>query len=420
MSRPVSSRRRILVSGAIGSTLEWYDFGVYAFLATVLAQYYFPTDNPAISLIATFGVFAGGYLMRPIGGILLGHIGDRVSRKSALIISVTAMSVATSAIAVLPDYTQIGFAAPLLLTVLRLFQGLAVGGEYTGAVVFLVEAAPSNRRAFFASIALAAGTVGVLLASGAVAFASFLMDPAMFESWGWRLLYAPAPILGIAGLLLRMKLQIPEQETPVQTRETPVVEVLRNHWRSLSRLIALAGAGGIANYTVFVYGATYMETVANLPRSVALNINTAALATLIVFVVTAAWISDRVGRRPVMLISLFCVAASAVPLFLALRSGDVALSLGSLVVFAVFLGGCAGALSGIMCELFPRAVRYTGTSLGYSLAVGIGGGTAPLIAEALFAATGNSLSPGYYVLFAALIGAAVMLITPETRGKLPD
>ena len=417
---PSQINRRTIAAGTIGTILEWYDFGVYAFLATVLARHYFPAGDSAVSLIATFGVFASGYLMRPVGAVVLGHIGDRFGRRPALIVAVSVMAAASTAIAVVPTYETIGLAAPILLTALRLLQGVAVGGEYTGALVFLVEAAPTRRRALVAGAALAAGVVGVLLASGAAALVSNLLTEDAFTDWGWRLLYAPAPLLGIVGVFLRRRLAVSGGDDEATARSLPIVVAVRDHWPSLFKVMGLTATNAVGNYTVFIYGATYLQTVAGLPETTALDINTATTAVLLALILVFAWLADRIGRRPVMIFGAGGMVLCSYPLFILFGSGDPGLALLAQLGFAVLIGAMGGGAAATLCELFPRAVRYTGVSVGYGITFGLLGGTAPLVATSLIDVTGNRLSPAFAMMLAAGIGLVALRYTPETRGRALD
>jgi MFS transporter, MHS family, proline/betaine transporter len=409
--------RRTIAAGTIGTVLEWYDFGIYAFLATVLAKHFFPTGDPSVSLIAAFGVFAGGYLMRPVGAIILGHIGDRVGRRRALIIAVSVMAVATAAIAIVPTYETIGLAAPILLTALRLLQGVAVGGEYTGSVVFLVESSPVRRRALIGGAGLASGGVGVLCASGAAALLTNLLSVDAFTDWGWRLLYAPAPLLGFVAVFLRRRLAMNGVDRGAEERGLPIVVVVRDHWPSLLKVMGLTAANAVGNYTVFIYGATYLQTVAGLPAATALDINTAATAVLFVLVLAFAWLADRIGRRPVMLFGAVGAIVCTYPLFTLFGNGDPTLAFVAQVGFAIFIGAVGGGAAATMCELFPRSVRYTGVSVGYGVTFGLLGGTAPLVATGLIDVTGDRLSPALYMMLAAGITLVALWRIPETRDR---
>lgn len=369
-------------------------------------------------MIATFGVFAGGYLMRPLGAVLLGHIGDRVSRKAALIVSVSLMTISTTAIALLPTYAVIGIGAPVLLTMLRLLQGLSVGGEYTGAVVLLGEAAPGNRRALFCSIVVASGVVGVLAASGAATIGSYALSTEAFDDWGWRLLYAPAPLVGVIGFLLRRGLV--ESAAINRPRSLPIVTTVKEHGRALLQVAGITAAAAIGNYMIFVYGPTYLTRDAGLPRSEALAITTVGNAALIVTIIAFAWLADRIGRRPVMLFGSIGLLLLPYPLFSLLRSGDLGLMIASQIAFAVLIGAIGGGLSAVMVELFPKAIRYTGTSLAYSIPLGILGGTTPLVATTLIDVTGSDISPVFYLMVAAAVCVVTVTLTPETKGRRLD
>ncbi len=417
---PAHVNRRTIAAGTIGTILEWYDFGIYAFLATVLAKYFFPTADPTVSLIAAFGVFASGYLMRPVGAVVLGHIGDRVGRRPALILAVAVMGAATAAIAVVPTYETIGLAAPILLTMLRLLQGVAVGGEYTGSVVFLFEAAPPHRQALVSGAALASGVVGVLCASGAAALLTNLLDTDAFTDWGWRLLYAPAPLLGVVGVLLRRRIGDTDIDRGAEERGVPIVAVLRDYRPALLKVMGLTAINAVGNYTVFIYGSTYLQTVAGLSPAMALDINTATTAILLVLILSFAWLADRIGRRPVMIFGALGSVVCTYPLFVLFGTGSPLLAFVAQVGFAVCIGAVGGGAAATMCALFPRAVRYTGVSVGYGLTFGVLGGTAPLVATSLIDVTGNHLSPAFYMMLAAAITLIALWRIPETKDRPLD
>lgn len=414
---PAKVNRRTIAAGTVGTILEWYDFGVYAFLATVLAKHFFPAGDQAVSLIAAFSVFASGYLMRPVGAVILGHIGDRVGRRQALILAVAVMGAATAAIAFVPTYETIGLAAPILLTMLRLLQGVAVGGEYTGSVVFLAEAAPIQRQALVSTAALASGVVGVLCASGAAALLTNVLSPDAFNDWGWRLLYAPAPLLGVVGVLLRRRIGLTDINRSAEKGDLPILAVVRDHWPALSKVMGLTAINAVGNYTIFVYGATYLQTVAGLSASVALDINTATTAVLFVLLLAFAWLADRIGRRPVMIVGALGSVVCTYPLFILFGAGDPILALAAQIGFAVCIGAVGGGAAATMCALFPRDVRYTGVSFGYGLTFGVLGGTAPLVATSLIDITGNDLSPAFYLVVAASITLVAVWRIPETKGR---
>jgi MHS family proline/betaine transporter-like MFS transporter len=409
-----------LAAGAIGNVLEWYDFAIYGFLAPIMAAQFFPSDNKVTSLIAAFGVLAAGYFMRPVGGLLIGHIGDRMGRKPALTLSIAMMAVPTGLIAVLPDYAAIGIAAPLLLTLIRLVQGVSVGGEYTGSIVFLTEHAPRARRALVGSAGLISGNCGVLLASAVAALLSTALPADDLADWGWRLAFLPGPIIGVVGIVLRRHIhevdRLPGPDERGAAR-TPIGEVLRDHRKAMIELFALSAAIGVAYYIAFVYLTTYLSDVVGSPRAEALDMNTAAIVFLILCMPGFAWLSDRIGRRPVMLAGSGGLALLSYPLFLLLHSGDARLELAGDFSFAFLIAAFGGPAAARMVELFPHRVRFTGVSVGYSLPMGVIGGSTPLVATWLIAETGNPFSPAFYLMAFALLGVVALLFTPETNRR---
>lgn len=410
---------QVLAAGAVGNVLEWYDFAIYGFLAPIMAAQFFPTGDKVTSLIAAFGVLAAGYFMRPIGGLLIGHIGDRMGRKPALILSITMMAVPTGLIAILPDYAAIGIAAPLLLTLIRLVQGVSVGGEYTGSIVFLTEHAARNRRGLVGSAGLISGNCGVLLASAVAALLTSLIPPDDLADWGWRLAFVPGPIIGVLGIVMRRHIPDADHKSAAEASDarTPIGEVLRNHRKAMLELTALSSAIGVAYYIAFVYLTTYLTDVVKTPGAEALEMNTAAIVVLILCMPFFAWLSDRIGRRPVMLAGSGGLLVFAYPLFMLLHSGDASLELLGDFSIAILIAALGGPAAARMVELFPHRVRFTGVSVGYSLPMGVLGGSTPLVATWLIAETGNDFSPAFYLMVFAAIGAVSLLVTEETRQK---
>jgi len=409
---------QVLAAGAIGNVLEWYDFAIYGFLAPVIAAQFFPSENRITSLIAAFGVLAAGYFMRPIGGLLIGHIGDRKGRKPALMLSIAMMAVPTGLIAILPDYAAIGIAAPVLLTLIRLVQGISVGGEYTGSIVFLTERAPKNHRALVGSAGLISGNCGMLLASAVAALISTVMPAEELAEWGWRLAFLPGPVIGAVGYFLRRHIhESDELRKDLSHHRTPISEVVRDHRRSMLELGAFSASIGVAYYIAFVYLTTYLTDVVKTESADALDMNTAAIVFLIMCMPIFAWLSDRIGRKPVMLAGSAGLLIFAYPLFLLLHSGDVTLELIGDFSMAFLIAAFGGPAAARMVEFFPHRVRFTGVSVAYSLPMGVLGGSTPLVATWLIAETGNQFSPAFYLMAFAAVGVVAMLLVDETRTK---
>jgi len=412
------------VAGAIGNTLEWYDFAVYGFFAPIIATQFFPKTDPKVALIATFGVFAAGFLMRPFGGLVIGHVADKLGRRAALTLSVAMMAIPTTLVAFLPTYEMIGLAAPLLLTFLRLVQGLSVGGEYTGSVTYLVENGPQDQRGISGSFGLVGSNLGILLGAAMGAIVTALVPDEALASWGWRIPFLCGVLLGLAGVYFRSHVEDIEVEFndphEPQEPEFPIVEAVREHWRGMLRVMGINVLNGIGFYIAFVYLTTYIVTYDGVNENRALDINTGVIAVLCLVIPLFAGLSDRIGRRPVMMTGALGVAVFAYPLFLALGSGTLwGILLGQLG-FAVLMACFTGPLPTTMTEQFPRHVRVTAYSVAFNIPMAIVGGTTPMVATWLISETGDRMAPAFYVVAAALVALATLVFTPETKDKVMD
>ena len=411
-SAPAPLARRTIFAGAIGNALEWYDFAIYGYFAPVIAAHFFPTGDPATALVATFGVFAGGFLMRPVGGLVIGHLGDSLGRRVALMVSVGLMAIPTALIAILPGYASFGLAAPVLLTLLRLLQGLSVGGEYTGSIAFLYENAAPRRRGLVTSIALTSAVAGILLGSATGAIVDGLLTTAQVDAWGWRLPFAFGLALALFAIVLRRGMAgsvdtlVHEAEEPPPL---PIVEAVRKHWRGMLQVTGINLGLGAAFYIMFVYLTTFLWKVVGEGQDVALEINTASLAVLALSVPLFAWISDRVGRRPLLIAGAVVMLLGTWPLFWVIHHPDPLLSLAGQLAFAFLFAIFVGPIPATMCALFPHRVRCSAVSVAYNLPLALFGGTAPMVAAWLIARTGADLSPASYLTACAAISLAAVL-----------
>jgi MFS transporter, MHS family, proline/betaine transporter len=291
------AKRRLVLAGIVGNVLEWYDFAVYGYSAPVVAKLFFPASDPTASLLAAFGVFGVGFLMRPLGGVLFGHIGDRFGRTSALRWSVAAMALPTFAIGLLPTYAAVGPLAAALLLACRLAQGLAMGGEYAGSVVFLTESASTGRRALTASWVGVGCVAGTLLGSGVGAAVTALLPADAVAAWGWRIPFLLGLALGGVGIVLRRLLAA---DAPVQPSRFPLATALATRPWAMLRVVGIALPNLINFYLMFVYAVTWLKLDVHVSFATALDINTINMVVLLLTLPAAAWLSDRVGRRPVM------------------------------------------------------------------------------------------------------------------------
>ena len=400
----LSRRGRIILAGLVGNTMEWYDFAVYGYFATIIGKQFFPSSDPAVSLIAAFGAFAAGFLVRPLGGLVFGRIGDLIGRKRALLLSMLAMALPTVIIGCLPTYETIGIAAPILIVLLRLIQGLSVGGEYTGSIVFLVEQAPENGRAVNAIWAPWGAVLGILIGSGVGDILATVLSDAQIAAWGWRLPFFAGILVAVAGYAIRHSLHIEEK---AGGSANPVRDTFRIHGWAVVKVALLNVGNGIGFYAAFVYAVSYMKEIDKLTDEVAFNLNTGSMALLLLVMPIAAWLSDRVGRRPLLIASGLILAVGGIPFFELIHSTDPGTIFLGELGFVVALGLIGGAISPANVELIPNEVRCTGLAFAYNASIGYFGGTTPLIAAWLITATGNPVAPGYWVAF----GGAVTLIS---------
>ncbi|MBG6084756.1 MFS transporter [Zhihengliuella flava] len=406
--------RRILASSFIGSAIEFYDFILYATAASlVFGQVYFTDLDPAVAIFASFATLAVGYLARPLGGIVFGHFGDKLGRKGVLITSMLMMGIATTLIGLLPTTAQIGMAAPVILILLRLIQGLAVGGEWGGAMLMALEHAPKERRGFAASFANMGGPAGAVLATLAVSAFSVLPSE-QFLSWGWRIPFLLSIVLIGVGLLIRLKVaESPlflALEDKAEEKKLPLSEVLTRYPKS----VVLGTLVGMSSYTVqgvmTVWAISYVVDSAGMDRTSVLLIKALGATLTVIGVWIAARYSDRIGRRPVMMIGIVAGAVLALPIMWGLELGEVwifmiALFLANGLIQA-FIFGPFGAFT---AELFPTRIRYTGASLVYQLSSTIGAGFTPMIVSALVIAAGGKLWLAGVVWIGTFLVAAVAM-----------
>jgi MHS family proline/betaine transporter-like MFS transporter len=409
-----AARRRAVAAGGIGNFVEWFDFALYAQFATVIALHFFPGSDPTAALLSTFAVYAVGFFARPIGGIIFGHFGDRLGRRLALSAAVLCMSGATIAIGLTPTYATIGVAAPVVLVLLRVVQGLSAGGEYAGSSSFVIEYAPPGRRAFFASVnpmSVALGTVGGAVVGLAVTQA---LSTPQIESWGWRIPFLVAGPLGLVGLYLRMRVEeTPEFEAVRKAgavaEHAPIVESFR---KAKGRMLLLFGwsiTNAVGFYLLAGYMVAYLTTTVGLSRSEALTSYIVALLAFTAVCPLAGLAADRYGRRPVAIAATIGLAVVVLPSFQLLGSGSLAGAIAGQSLFGIMVGIISTLTPLFMVEMFPTNLRYTASGLAYNVAYAAFGGTAPYVATWMVDRTDSGASPGYYLLGVTVIGVLVAL-----------
>jgi len=410
------SMHRMIVAATIGNVLEWFDFVVYGFFAVTIAEVFFPVKSPTLSLLITFTAFGLAYFVRPLGAIVVGGYTDRAGRKAGLLLSMALMMIGTTLMAVTPGYATIGIAAPIIITLARLLQGFSVGGEFGSAVSFLSEHA-GGRRGFSASWQFATGGMITVLASLFGVALTTLVSHQQLVDWGWRLPYFFGMLIGPAGLYIRGKmLETPEFLEAEKPETMPIMDLLRRN--PLEVLLAL-GISIISNSSFYIlaYIPTYGVKTLHLPAS------TGFTATLIGGTILAIgcpifghW-SDKISRPRLMVVTCWIFVLTSYPAFYLMAAWP---SLTACIIAVGWLNlvkaGYSGVLPALLSELFPVDTRAIGVALGFSTAVSIFGGLAPLVATWLIAATGDSLSPSYYLIFTALLSLAA-LIAIQRRGR---
>jgi len=403
---------RAVSAAVVGNILEWYDFAIYGYVAIIIAKNFFPSGDEIGALLATFATFGIGFVARPLGGIIIGRMGDTRGRKAALLLTIFLMALGTIGIGVIPSYSSIGLLAPLLLVVCRLMQGFAAGGEWGGATAFIVEWAPPNRRGFFGSFQQASVAGGLLLGSAVAAICTTLLSVEQMESWGWRIPFLLGIVLVPVGMYMRSGIE----ETPIyrQAQQAPA-EQQTPGWILAAKAFGFTILWTVSYYVILYYMPTFTAKYAGLSRSESLWSNTIGLVILVVAIPAMGLLSDRIGRKPLLLACCIAFAVFTYPLFSFMLSGTslpvvILVQLAFGLMIAMFSGPGPAAIA----EIFPTHSRSTWMSTGYSLATSVFGGFAPFIATWLISATGSPISPTYYLIAAAVASAIVIATLKET------
>ncbi|MFD7899177.1 MFS transporter [Streptomyces sp. NPDC059743] len=416
--------RRAVRAAALGNAMEWFDFGLYSYLAVTLGQVFFPSGNSTVQLLSSFATFAVAFLVRPVGGMVFGPMGDRIGRKKVLALTMIMMAIGTFAIGLIPSYTAIGFWAPVLLILFRLVQGFSTGGEYGGASTFIAEYAPDKRRGYYGSF-LEFGTLsGYIGAAGLVTALHAWTGADAMEAWGWRVPFLIAGPLGLVGLYLRLRLD----ETPAFQRLAPgavtttvkgdLAKIFRRYWRTLILCVALVGAYNVTDYMLLSYMPTYLSDELGYSDTHGLLILLGVMAFLLLIINRIGILSDRLGRKPLLMTGMLGFLLLSLPAFLLIGQGSVPAITAGVLMLGLSLVCLLGTMSAALPALFPTEVRYGALSVGYNVAVSVFGGTTPLVITALISATGSNLTPAYYAMAAALVGVLAVALTKETA-QLP-
>jgi len=419
---PHAVLKRAITASAIGNATEWFDYGMYAYGVTYISTALFPGEAAEATLFA-LATFALSFLVRPLGGLFWGPLGDKLGRKSVLAITILLMSAATFCVGLVPSYDAIGLWAPALLILLRMVQGFSTGGEYGGAATFMAEYSPDAIRGFCGSFlefgTLAGFSAGALLMLGF----SVLLGEDVMHSWGWRVPFLIAAPLGLIGLYLRSKMEdtpvFREVEKDNQTETETRVELkhlVTQYWRQLLVLSGLVVALNVVNYTLLSYMPSYFKSELNLSTVQSLLVPIIGMLFMMVFLPFAGSLSDRIGRRPMWWISLIGLFVLAVPMYKLMSTGLLGAIMGFAVLGLLYVPQLA-TISATFPAMFPTPVRYAGFAIAYNVSTSLFGGTAPGLNAWLTSLTGNPLTPAYFMMASCVVGAVAMLFVVETAGS---
>jgi len=419
---PHDKRKIAIIAGIIGNVIEWYDFALYGYMAPIISQLFFPNESQVASLIATYGIFAAGFVMRPLGSGVFGWLGDTIGRSRTMLISVAMMMIPTFLLGLLPTYNTAGLLAPALLVIIRLTQGLSVGGEFSSSVTYLVETSPASRRGLSGSWANAGSGAGMLLGSLMAAAVTSLLSHDNVMAWGWRLPFLLGGVLGSTAILLRRHLPKSEhfvEHTKRREQSSPIKEAFSSNLKETLQGMVFASGYGAIFYISLVYLPTWLSEYTGVMLKRAMQINTVAMVIVMLLIPVMGWLSDRYIRRTHFIsLSMLVIAASAIPLTLWMQSGSIEAAVVGQLFFAVAVAVPGGVAPAMFVELFPTRDRLSGYSVSFNIGMGIVGGSTPMVLTWLISKTGVNFIPALYMLLWAAVSLGA-LIWMKDRSREP-
>jgi MFS family permease len=412
---------KFVITSVSGNILEWYDFALYGYFATVIAKLFFPVKDEFVSLMITFGVFASGFIARPLGGIIFGHIGDRYGRRVALVASIALIMIPTAGIGILPTYSSIGIAAPIALTCFRLLQGIAVSGELTGSGIFLIECAAKKNRGFYGSLIMCSTYLGLLLGAAISALIAWIFSADQVENFAWRIPFIISFFFGLGALFLRLKCE----ESPVfkeilqsdQVVKLPIYDAVKSFFVPIVYICLVSSALAVAIYLLIGYFPSYFVSNKYMTLNQSMVTSFLGLLVLTVCVPIMGKLADVVGHKNILGIGAIGFILFAYLIFYLAANGSFFSSIMSVVLVAIILSPIAASLIFIITNIFPANIRYSGASLGYNISMTIFGGTTPLIAMYMVKHTGSELSPSFYLAVCGLLTLCSLILIKINNKK---
>jgi MFS transporter, MHS family, proline/betaine transporter len=404
--------KKVILSGMIGNGLEWYDYALYAYMVTIISKLFFPAGNESAHLLATLGIFAVGFVARPFGAILFGRMGDRLGRRAALVASIFLMAIPTGCIGLLPTYAQIGIAAPALLTLMRVLQGLSLGGEFSGSMTYLVEHSPGSKRGAIGSTLVASLIIGFLLGSLLASVIKAATTEAQFESWGWRIPF----LLGVPIALIGYYIRHHCDESPTYAAakragtlsKSPLRDTLTHELPRILQAIGIYISVTMPFYLLATYFVTFTEHSLGRSKQEALRLNTIVMLILLVLAPFSAWLSDRFGRRRVMGVTAGAYLLFSYPLMKLMQQPEFSSILVAQSLIAVIVGFYIGPVPALLVEMFPTRIRATAMALAYNISAALFGGTSPMVNEWLINVTGTNMAIAWYLMLCATISLVAL------------
>ncbi|MGG1572073.1 MFS transporter [Fictibacillus sp. NRS-1165] len=412
--------KKSILGTSLGNAMEWFDFGIYSYLAVTIGKVFFPEIDPSAQLIYAFATFAVAFIARPIGGMFFGMMGDRIGRKKVLAITLIMMAVATLSIGLIPGYATIGAAAPVLLLLARMVQGFSTGGEYAGAMTFIAESTPDKKRTFMSSFLEVGTLVGFIAGSGLVTLLTFLLGSETMLAWGWRIPFFIAAPLGLIGLYFRSHLEETPafQEMKETKKQKSVKNIFTEHWRSLLICIGVVFFYNTINYMILTYMPSYLSEQLGFGETKGLVLILFVMIAMIPFVLLMGYWGDRIGRNRLIITALIGIIVLSIPAFFMMGTGSSISAFLGLLVLSCLFTAFQGTLPAALPSLFFTEVRYGSLAITYNVSTSIFGGTTPLVVAWLVKATGFNMLPAYYLIGVCVIGLVIVaLFVKETAGR---